>query len=79
MMVQWLGIHLPMQGTQIRLQVQEDPTCQGATHLCTATTEAYQSSCQCSEKRRATSTRSLNTTRKSRPGSTQLEKAQQSN
>ena len=42
-MVQWLGIHLPMQETQIRLQVQEDPTFPGATHLCAATTEAHQS------------------------------------
>ena len=26
-MVQWLGIHLPTQGTQVRPLVQEDPTC----------------------------------------------------
>ena len=30
-MVQWLGIHLPMQGTRVRALVREDPTCQGAT------------------------------------------------
>ena len=29
--VQWLRIHLPMQGTQVRALVQEDPTCGGAT------------------------------------------------
>ena len=29
-MVQWLRIHLPMQGTQVQSQVQEDPTCHGA-------------------------------------------------
>ena len=30
-MVQWLRIRLPMQGTQIRALVWEDPTCHGAT------------------------------------------------
>ena len=30
-MVQWLRIHLPMQGTRVRALVQEDPTCHGAT------------------------------------------------
>ena len=29
--VQWLRIHLPMQGTWVRALVQEDPTCLGAT------------------------------------------------
>ena len=28
--VQWLRIHLPMQGTQVRALVREDPTCCGA-------------------------------------------------
>ena len=28
--VQWLRIHLPMQGTQVQALVQEDPTCHGA-------------------------------------------------
>ena len=28
---QWLRIHLPMQGTQVRALVREDPTCCGAT------------------------------------------------
>ncbi|KAJ8780612.1 hypothetical protein J1605_000655 [Eschrichtius robustus] len=31
LVVQWLGIRLPMQGTQIRSLVREDPTCRGAT------------------------------------------------
>ena len=31
LVVQWLRIHLPMQGTQVRSLVQEDPTCRGAT------------------------------------------------
>ena len=30
-MVQWLRIRLPMQGTQVRSLVQEDPTCRGTT------------------------------------------------
>ena len=29
--VQWLRICLPMQGTQVRALVWEDPTCRGAT------------------------------------------------
>ena len=28
---QWLRIRLPMQGTQVRALVWEDPTCRGAT------------------------------------------------
>ena len=31
LVVQWLGIRLPMQGTQVRALVWEDPTCHGAT------------------------------------------------
>ena len=30
LVVQWLGIRLPMQGTRVRAPVQEDPTCRGA-------------------------------------------------
>ena len=33
LVVQWLRIHLLMQGTQVRSLVQEDPTCHGATKL----------------------------------------------
>ena len=33
MVAQWIRIHLPMQGTQVRSLVQEDPTCCGATKL----------------------------------------------
>ena len=28
--MQWLRIHLPVQGTRVRAPVQEDPTCRGA-------------------------------------------------
>ena len=31
LVVQWLRICLPMQGTQVSALVQEDPTCRGAT------------------------------------------------
>ena len=32
LMVQWLRIHLPMQGAQVRSLLGEDPTCHGATN-----------------------------------------------
>ena len=28
--VEWLRVHLPMQGTRVRAPVREDPTCHGA-------------------------------------------------
>ena len=31
LVAQWLRIHLPMQGTRVRAQIHEDPTCCGAT------------------------------------------------
>ena len=31
LVVQWLRIHLPMQGTRVQALVWEDPTCHGAT------------------------------------------------
>ena len=31
LVVQWLRICLPMQGTRVRALVREDPTCRGAT------------------------------------------------
>ena len=31
LVAQWLGVCLPMQGTQVRALVREDPTCRGAT------------------------------------------------
>ena len=53
LVVQWLGICLPMQGTQVPFLVWEDPTCRGTTKptchnyrsprawsLCSATREA---------------------------------------
>ena len=47
LMVQWMGIHLPIQGTQVQSLVWEDSTCVGATKahvpqlsLCAPTNEA---------------------------------------
>ena len=34
LVAQWLGVHLPMQGTRVRALVQEDPTCRGAARPC---------------------------------------------
>ena len=31
LVVQWLRIHLPMQGTRVQALLREDPTCRGAT------------------------------------------------
>ena len=31
LVAQWLRIRLPMQGTQVRALVREDPSCRGAT------------------------------------------------
>ena len=39
LVVQWLRIPLPMQGTQVQSLLQEDSTCHGATSLCATTTE----------------------------------------
>ena len=39
LVVQWLRIRLPMQGTWVRALVREDPTCHGATNPCATTTE----------------------------------------
>ena len=41
MVVQWLRIHLPMQGIWVQSQIREDPTCHEAISLCT-TTEALE-------------------------------------
>ena len=39
LVVQWLKIHLPMQGTQVWSLAQEDPTCQWQISPCAPTTE----------------------------------------
>ena len=34
LVVSWLGVHLPTQGTKVSSLVQKDPTCHGATKAC---------------------------------------------
>ena len=34
LMVQWIRIHLPMQGTRVQSLVQEESTCHGSTQAC---------------------------------------------
>ena len=87
LVVQWLRIRLPIQGTQVRSLVQEDPTCRGATNLCVTTTkpvlqspratttEAHVPRARALQQREATAMRSPRTTTKSSPCSPQLEKA----
>ena len=87
LVVQWLRIRLPIQGTQVRSLVQEDPTGRRATKpvrhnywACTLepASHNYWSSpaySPCSATREATAMRSLCTSTKSNPCSLQLEKA----
>ena len=87
LVVQWLRIHLLMQGTRIRALVQEDPTCRGAAKpvrhnywACTVEPTSHNcwSPCAwslCSTKGEATAMRSPCTAMKSSPHSPQLEKA----
>ena len=71
-MTQWLRIRLPMQGTQVRALVQEDPTCHGATKPVGHTTEAHMPRAPCSATREATAMPVH--CMKSSPHSPQLEK-----
>ena len=41
LVIQWLGIHLPMQGTRVRSLVWEIPHAAGQLSLGTTTTEAH--------------------------------------
>ena len=80
-MAQWLRIRLPMQATCVRALVREDPICHGATKpmrhnylsLRAATTAARTPRAR-ALRREATAVRSLRTTAKSSPHSTQPEK-----
>ena len=87
LVAQWLRIHLPMQGTQVRALVREDPTCRGATKpvrhnywACALGPVCHScwSPCAwspCSATRETTAMRSPHTATKSSPRSPQLEKA----
>ena len=58
LVVQWLRICLPMQGTLVQSLVQEDPPCRGATKLRAAATQAQASCGPYSATGEATTTRS---------------------
>ena len=87
LVAQWLGFHLPMQGTRVWTLVREDPTCCGATKpvrhnywACVWEPASHnywspRAYSPCSATREATAMRSLHTTMKSSPRSPQLEKA----
>ena len=87
LVVQWLRIHLPLQGTRVRALVREDPTCRGATkpmrhnywaYALEPVSHNYWSPCAyspCSTTREASAMRSPRTAMKSSPCSLQLEKA----
>ena len=87
LVVQWIGIHLPMQGTRVWSLVQEDSTCHGAAepvhhnywaHALEPACRTNWSPCAWSLysiTREVTPVRSLSTAKKSSPLSLQLEKA----
>ena len=50
LVVQWLRLYLPVQGTWVRSLVQEDPTCQGATKLLCLDPTLCNKRSPCSEK-----------------------------
>ena len=82
LVVQWLRIRLPMQGTRVRALVWEDPTCRGATgpvsHNYWACVPQLLKPAHLEPvlpTREATAVRSQCTATKSRPRSPQLEKS----
>ena len=90
LVVQWLRIRLPMQGTRVRALVREDPTCCGAARpvrhnywacapqLLKPARHNYWSLrawSPCSTAREATAVRSLHTATKNSPHSPQLGRA----
>ena len=90
LVVQWLRIRLPMQGTRVQALVREDPTCHRATKpvrhnywacepqllsLHATTTEAQVPTAHALQQREVTTMRSPRTATKSSPCSPQLEKA----
>ena len=70
LVVQWLRICLPMQGTRFRALVWEDPTCRGATRPVSLCVWSL-----CSARREAATVRGPRTSMKSGLRLTQLEKA----
>ena len=74
LVAQWLRICLPMQGTQVRALVWEDPTCRGATRPVSHNYWACASGA-CAPQREAATVRGPRTAMKSGPRLPQLEKA----
>ena len=75
MVVQWLGVRLPMQGTRVRALVWEDPTCRGATKPVSHNYWACASGVSAPQQREAEIVRGPCTAMKSGPRSLQLEEA----
>ena len=75
LVVQWLRICLPMQGTRVRALVWEDPTCPGATRPVSHNLLSLRVWSLCSATREATTVRGPRTAMKSGPHLPQLEKA----
>ena len=73
-MVQWIRIHLPLQGTQAQSLLQEDSTCLGATKPPHHNYRAHTPRA-CALKRESMAVRRPGSTGKSSPHSPQLEKA----
>ena len=85
-MVQWIRIHLPVQGTWVRPLVQDYPTCHRATEPVHHRYQAQvlqppspRTQSVCSPTREATAVRSPSARMNSSLNSLQLDKAQQSN
>ena len=75
LVVQWLRIRLPMQGTRVRALVWEDPTCCGATGPVSHNYWAYASGACAPQQERPPTVRGPRTAIKSGPRSPQLEKS----
>ena len=75
LVVQWLRICLPMQGTRVRALVWEDPTCCGATGPVSRNYWACTSGACAPPTREAAIVRGLRTAMRSGPHLPQLEKA----
>ena len=75
-MVQWLRIHLPMQGTQVQSLVQEDARCLGASKpVCRHSYRVHEPQSLCSATEEATVMRSQCTSAGEYPLLPQPEKA----
>ena len=67
LVVWWIRLHLPMQGTQVPSLVREDPTCLGATQPVCHSYWAHEPRAPCSATGESTALRSLRTTTGEQP------------